>query len=107
MYQPTTLPTSTQHGPHPQKDTEKFKDGYSRGQQLVGFGGGESDSLEAFLIYFRAKTSAQLTKTTQNLQSKGLRNTRVRDFGPKSASVFETFGRPFKSSYSRLRRMVG
>jgi hypothetical protein len=43
-YQPTTLPTSTQHGSHPQKGTEKFKEGYSRGEQFAGSAGGKHRS---------------------------------------------------------------
>src|SRR6266852_1916711 len=43
-YQPTTLPASTHHGTHPQKSTEKFKEGYSRGQQFAGLAGGEHRS---------------------------------------------------------------
>jgi hypothetical protein len=40
-YQPTTLPTSTQHGSHLQKGTERFKEGCSRGQQSAQFAGGK------------------------------------------------------------------
>lgn len=43
-YQPTTFPISTQHGPHPQKGTERLKEGCSRGQQSARFAGGKRQS---------------------------------------------------------------
>ena len=43
-YQPTTFSTLTQHGSQPQKGTERFKEGHSRGQQFVGFAGGKYGS---------------------------------------------------------------
>jgi hypothetical protein len=62
-YQPTTLPTSTQHGSHPQKGTEKFKEEYSRGQESVGFAGGKHRSpRKSFSSIYELKLLRSLTK---------------------------------------------
>ncbi len=92
------------------KALKGLKKGIPGGSSSLDLQGVSTGLLRSFLIYLCAKTSAQLTKTAQNLQgqaNKGLQNTPVRDVVPKSVFVLKAFGRPFKSSYSRLRRMVG